>query len=189
MKDEKYYIYLVFSKTGTWLARALKYFIPGKFVHSSIGFDETFTEMYSFGRVNPDNPFNGGFVKENLYDGVYKKFESSECRILKVAVTKAQYDGLKADVEAFYVNRHKYKYNFLGLFGVFFKLPIQRKYHYFCSQFVYTLLKKHNLLDLKKQPELVSPVDLFDIENNSLLYEGLIVDMPYRDKLVFQKIS
>lgn len=189
MKDDNHYIYLVFSKTGTWLSRALKYFSPSKFVHTSIGFEDTFTEMYSFGRINPNNPFYGGFVKENLYDGVYKKFESSECRILKVTVTKDQYEGLKADVEQFSSNSHRYKYNFLGLFGVFFKFPVHRKYHYFCSQFVYTLLKKHHLLDLKKEPELVHPVDLFDIENNSLIYEGLIIDMPYREPLILKNIS
>jgi hypothetical protein len=189
MKDETLYIYLVFSKTGTWLSRALKYFSPSKFVHTSIAFDDTFTEMYSFGRINPNNPINGGFVKESLYDGVYKKFESSECRIIRVSVTSEQYEGLKSDIEYFYTNRHKYKYNFLGLFGVFFKLPIQRKYHYFCSQFVYTLLKKHNLLDLKKEPELVHTVDLFNIENNSLIYEGLILDMPYREPLILKNIS
>ena len=188
MSEEKLYIYLVFSKTYTWLSRALKYFEPAKYIHTSIGFDETFKEMYSFGRVNPNNPFSGGFVKENLHDGVYKKSKLSECQIFEVEVTRAQYDGLRKDIETFYNDRHRYRYNFLGLFGVLFNRPLNRKYHYFCTQFVYTLLKKHELLDLNKHPELVRPTDLIVLENKSLIYEGLILDMPYREPKGIQKL-
>lgn len=181
MPNQPHYIYLVFSKTGTWLARTLKYFSKTKYVHTSIGFEDTFTEIYSFGRIHVNNPFSGGFVKENLYDGVYKKSKSSECKIFKIPVTEEQYLGLKKDIEFFYTNRSKYRYNFLGLFGILFNRPLNRKYHYFCSQFVYTILKRHNLLDFDKHPELVQTIDLFEIENKSLIYEGLIVDMKRKE--------
>ncbi|MDH8678007.1 hypothetical protein QE109_07595 [Fusibacter bizertensis] len=177
MPEQSYCIYLVFSKTGTWLSRALKYFQPSKYVHTSIGFDETFNEMYSFGRINPKNPFSGGFVKESLYEGVYKNNPSSECQIFKVPVTLEQYEGLKKDIEYFHSTRDRYRYNFIGLFGVLFNRPIHRKNHYFCSQFVYILLKKHHILDVGKQPELVQTIDLFELKNKILIYEGLIVDM------------
>jgi hypothetical protein len=64
------YVYLIFSKTGTWLSRALNIFSDTKYVHASISFDDSFSKMYSFGRTNPSNPFSGGFVEENLFDGV-----------------------------------------------------------------------------------------------------------------------
>ncbi|GAB6107157.1 hypothetical protein [Fusibacter bizertensis] len=181
MPDQNYCIYLVFSKTGTWLSRALKYFQPSKYVHTSIGFDETFNEMYSFGRINPKNPFSGGFVKESLYEGVYKNNPASECQIFKVPVTFKQFEGLKKDIEYFYNTREKYGYNFLGLFGVFFNRPIYRKNHYFCSQFVYILLKKHHILDVGKVPELVQTIDLFELENKKLIYEGLIADLEHKE--------
>ncbi len=188
MENQPYYIYLVFSKTGTWLARTLKHFSKTKYVHTSIGFEDTFTEIYSFGRKHVNNPFSGGFVKENLYDGVYKKNKSSECKIFKIPVSEEQYLGLKKDIEFFYINRAKYRYNFLGLFGILFNRPLNRKYHYFCSQFVYTILKRHNLLDIDKHPELVQTIDLFEIENKSLIYEGLIIDMKRKDSMVAQKL-
>jgi hypothetical protein len=178
MQNDAYYIYLVFSKTGTWLSKALKYFQPAKYVHTSIGFDDRFDEMYSFGRIHPRNPFSGGFVKESLYEGVYKNNPSSACQIFRVPVTQEQFEGLKADIEYFYKHKNQYRYNFIGLFGVWFNRPIYRKNHYFCSQFVYVLLRRHHILDVGKTPELVQTVDLMTLENKKLIYEGLIVDYP-----------
>ncbi|MGE5633178.1 MAG: hypothetical protein ACM3TR_19090, partial [Caulobacteraceae bacterium] len=85
------HIYLVFSKTGTWLSKTINLFCEAKYVHTSISFDSSFTKMYSFGRVDPDNPFSGGFVEENLYEGVYKKFSCCECLIYRVRITEEQY--------------------------------------------------------------------------------------------------
>lgn len=35
--------------------------------HVSIALDRELTEVYSFGRKQPDNPFIGGFVKEDIF--------------------------------------------------------------------------------------------------------------------------
>lgn len=167
-------IYIVFTKTGTWLARTLKYFSATKYVHTSISFDASFTSMYSFGRSNPNNPFSGGFVRENIYDGVFKKYHKSECLIFEVNVSEKQYQGLLKDVERFVTNKELYRYNFLGLFGILFNRPLDRNYHYFCSQFVYSMLKKHGIVKFDKVPGLVQTIDLFEIDNKSILYEGFI---------------
>ncbi len=167
------YIYLVFSKTGTLLSRALNIFSETKYVHASISFDNSFTRMYSFGRTNPNNPFSGGFVEENIYDGVYKKFPESECLIYKISVTEEQYYNLQAAVEDFLKDKEKYRYNFLGLFAILLNKPIKRKNHYFCSQFVSEVLIKGSVYQAKKAPELTKTYDLFSIENKDLIYEGL----------------
>jgi hypothetical protein len=166
------YIYLVFSKTGTWLSRALNVFSETKYVHASLSFDDSFTKMYSFGRTNPDNPFSGGFVEENLYDGVYKKFSKSECLIYRVRVTEEQYVNLKETIEEFISEREKYRYNFLGLFAILLNRPIKRKNHYFCSQFVSEVLIKGDIYESEKAPELVKTEDLFSISNKDFFYEG-----------------
>lgn len=170
-------IYLVFTKTGTWLARTLSLFSETKYVHSSISFDHSLKEMYSFGRTNPNNPFSGGFVKENIFEGVFKKWKKSECVIVKINVSEEQYQGLKSDIEYFYKHRHQYGYNFIGLFGILLNKPIRRKNHYFCTQFVYELLHKHNLVNLEKHPGLVTTYDLIDIVGDTVLYQGFIVDI------------
>ncbi len=168
------YIYLVFSKTGTWLSSLLSIFSETKFVHSSISFDISFTEMYSFGRTNPNNPFSGGFARESLHSGVYKRFKGSECTIYRVKVTEKQYYSLKKDVEKFLEEKDKYRYNFLGLFGILLDKPIKRKYYYFCSQFVSEILIKNNVYKSKKPPELIKTSDLLLIDNKEIIYEGFI---------------
>lgn len=168
------YIYLVFSKTGTFLGRVISSFTCSKYAHVSISFDDSFTKMYSFGRRNPDNPFIGGFVEENIYDGVYKKFSGSECLICRVKVTKEQYDSIKLDVDEFVNNKDNLRYNFLGLLGVLFDKPLKRDNYYFCSQFVSGILAENNVLSLDKSPELIKPNDLIDMINGEIIYEGLI---------------
>lgn len=168
------YIYLIFSKTGTWLSRTLNIFSETKYVHSSISFDESFQKMYSFGRIHPDNPFLGGFVVESLYEGVYKKFENSECIIYKVKITNEQYHLLQKEIQYFLKEKYKYKYNFIGLFGILINTPIKRKNHYFCSQFVSEVLIKSNIYHADKVPELTKTTDLFMVKNKELIYEGFI---------------
>jgi hypothetical protein len=167
------YIYLVFSKTGTWLSRTLNIFSETKYVHASLSFEDSFTKMYSFGRTNPDNPFSGGFVEENLYDGVFKKFPKSECLIYKIRVTEEQYYDLQQAVQDFLKDKDKYRYNFLGLFAIPLNKTIKRKHHYFCSQFVSEVLIKGSIYQSNKAPELTVPYDLLSIQNKDIIYEGL----------------
>lgn len=168
------YIYLVFSKTGTWLSKTLNIFSETKYVHASLSFDNSFKEMYSFGRTNPNNPFSGGLVKENLSEGVYTKFSGSECLIFKVKVTEEQYLSLIEEVEKFFREKEKYKYNFLGLIGLLLNIPIKRKNYYFCSQFVSELLIKSKIYMPGKAPELIKTNDLFSIKDMEFIYEGLV---------------
>lgn len=180
MAEDYRYIYLVFSKTGTWLARTLGVFSETKYVHASISFDDSFTKMYSFGRTNPANPFSGGFVEENIYEGVYKRCPSSKCIIYRIKITKEQYDSLKKQVESFIKLKHIYRYNFIGLFGILFNTPIKRKNYYFCSQFVYEILMRGNVYNCNKAPELVKTSDLLSIDGKELVYEGYMNRIRYQ---------
>jgi hypothetical protein len=167
-------IYLIFSKTGTWLSRLISLFIEGKYVHASISLDNSFSQMYSFGRVNPSNPFSAGFVEENLYEGVYKKFSRCECLIYRVETTEDQYNILKEEIKRFSKEKYKYRYNFLGLFGVLFNKHFERENYYFCSQFVSEVLIKTSIYNTDKKPELIKTDDLISIENKEIIYEGYI---------------
>lgn len=167
-------IYLVFTKTGTWLSKLIYVFSHIKYTHASISFDRSFTKMYSFGRTNPDNPFSGGFVEENLFDGVYKKFSKCECLIYKVSVTEEQYDSLQARVKEFLKEKDAYRYSFLGLFGVLFNIPVKRKNCYFCSQFVSEILIENDIFDCEKTPELIRTDELLSISDKEFVYEGFV---------------
>ena len=167
-------IYLVFSSTGTILSKCIKYYTKDQYVHVSLSLDDTFEKMYSFGRIFPSNPFIGGFVQENLKDGVYKKFQNSKCIIYRVNITNDQYIELKKELDIFLKNQKVYKYNLLGLVGVAIKRPIRRTDKYFCSEFVSHLLIKSNIFDSDKIPSLIKPSDLLsEIEHKEFIYEGL----------------
>lgn len=168
------YIYLIFSKTGTWLSRLISAFSDISYPHASLSFDNNFTRMYSFGRTNPNNPFSGGFVVENLHEGVFSRFSCCKCMILRVKVTEEQYQALQNYVGGFTKEKDKYRYNFLGLYGILLNLPFKRKNYYFCSQFISEALIKSKVLEHKKAPELTRTDDLYSIKNREVLYEGFV---------------
>lgn len=166
-------IYLVFSNTGTILAKCINYYTKDKYVHVSLSLDESFEKMYSFGRIYPRNPFIGGLIEENLKDGVYKNFQNSECIIYRVQVSNEQYVLLKKELDLFLKDQKKYKYSLLGLLGVIMNRPIKRSNRYFCSEFVSYLLIKSNIYDPNKIPSLTKPSDLLNINDKEFIYEGL----------------
>ncbi|MCF0148031.1 MAG: hypothetical protein HUJ77_06485 [Clostridium sp.] len=166
-------IYLVFSNTGTVLSRCINYYTKDKYVHVSLSFDNTFEKMYSFGRIFPSNPFIGGLVEENLRDGVYKKFQNSQCVIYKIEVTNKQYILLRNELELFLQDQDKYRYSLLGLIGVVINRPIKRNNRYFCSEFISHLLIKSEIYDSDKIPSLIKPSDLLSIDDKEFVYEGL----------------
>ena len=50
-------IYIVLTHSGTALSKIIKGFTKDEFSHVSISLDKELNEMYSFGRLNPYNPF------------------------------------------------------------------------------------------------------------------------------------
>ncbi len=180
MKTE--YIYLVFSKTGTWLSRSIGLVTRSPFTHVALSFDDKFDNLYSFGRVNPNNPFSGGFVIESLYDGVYKRSSEAYCAIYKIPITSKQLIKLKEELNKFIYSDIAYKYNFLGLFSVLFHKPYERKSHYFCSQFITKLLSRSNIWHSSKPPGLTRPMDLLLIENKDLIFTGYVAEISIVEK-------
>jgi hypothetical protein len=167
------YIYLVFSNTGTVTSKLLYFCTKDNYVHVSISLDDTFSKMYSFGRIFPQFPIPGGLVEENLKDGLYKKFSNSKCVIYKIKVDKTQYEFLEKELYGFLVDKKKYKYNLLGLLGFYINKPIKRDNHYFCSEFVSHLLMESKIYECDKDPALIKPSDLLNIQHKELVYEGL----------------
>ena len=165
-------IYLVFSNTGTILSKCINYYTKDKYVHVSLSLDDSFEKMYSFGRIFPNNPFIGGLVQENLKDGVYKKFQNSQCVIYRIEISNKQYTLLKKELKLFLKDQKKYKYSLLGLIGVIFNKPIKRDNRFFCSEFVCHLLMKSNIYNSDKIPSLTKPSDLLDINDKEFVYEG-----------------
>ncbi|MFZ5967302.1 MAG: hypothetical protein ACOYVK_09025 [Bacillota bacterium] len=148
--------------------------MKSKYVHVSISLDEDLRTMYSFGRVNPDNPFSGGFVQESFMAGVYKKNRDCECVVYRVKISEEQYDILVREIAKFLASHKSFKYNFLGLFAAGMNIPVKRKKYYFCSQFVSELLIKSNVLNSQSPPEMIRPTDLLGIETKEEVFKGFV---------------
>ena len=81
-------IYIILTYTGTILSQIVKVYTRREFSHVSISLDENLTKMYSFGRLNPYNPFSGGFVHERINQGTFKRFKNTKTKIYSLEVSR-----------------------------------------------------------------------------------------------------
>lgn len=166
-----YTIYIVLTKTGTLLSKAIGMYTGKEMNHASIAFDEGLFDMYSFGRRQLNNPLSGGFLREDAESGL---FETADCVIYRCRVSTYQYLEMEKIVHYMYCNRERYKYNFIGLFGVMMQREVRRERAYFCSQFVATLLKIGGL-KIYQNPALMTP--------------DCIAQLPYLEQIFAGKLA
>ncbi|MCF6464891.1 hypothetical protein [Clostridium sp. Cult2] len=165
-------IYILLTHSGSLLSKCINIYTKEPYTHVSISLDTNLKELYSFGRLNPCNPIFAGFVKEDVINGTYSRFPETKCALYSYYINDIQYMRLKNELFKFKINRDKYGYNLLGLFGVLLNVPIERKHNYFCSQFVATLLNNSGIYLFVKPPALVSPRDFRKCKELNLIYEG-----------------
>ncbi|WP_407268269.1 hypothetical protein [Radiobacillus sp. PE A8.2] len=163
-------IYILLTDTGTVLTRLIKSYTKKPYNHASIAFDAELNNVYSFGRKTANNPFIGGFVKENIRSVL---FCQSDCAIYSLSVTDDEFQKMNQYILEIASKKEKYRYNFIGLFGVLFKKPIKRRNAFFCSQFVAAVLKESNIIDFEeKEFSMVKPSDLTVLADFRLVFEG-----------------
>lgn len=162
-------IYVLLTDTGTVLTKIIRRFTKDPLNHASIAFDSDLNEVYSFGRKNPNNPFFAGFVKEDVRGDF---FEDSMCELYRCTVSQTVYNNLRAQVLHFEQHQDMYKYNLVGMLGVVFNIEWERRYSYFCSQFVATIFQRSGMSLVDKSPLLVTPGDLQHTPELELVYQG-----------------
>lgn len=167
MEEKK--IYIVLTDTGTLLTRLIKIYTKKPYNHASISFDAYLTEVYSFGRKRPHNPFIGGFVKENFRSCF---FEQAGCAVYSLETTEADTAKMKHYISDIEAEKDSYRYNFLGLFGFLMNKPLKRDNAFFCSQFAATILNQGERVSFEKDFALITPNDLTHIQDLTLEYEG-----------------
>lgn len=168
-------IYIILTFTGTALSRIIKYTTSDEFAHVSIALDKDLKEMYSFGRLNPYNPFIGGFVHEGINFGTFKRFEkTTKTNIYSLEITNYQYNKLKRKIKFISKFKSKYKFNILGLILAKFRKNLNREDCYYCAEFVKKVMDEakieHNL------PECIKPEDFKYLNNSTLLFSGMLRD-------------
>ena len=165
-------IYIVLTHTGTILSRIIKTYPGDEFSHISISLNKELTEMYSFGRLNPYNPFWGGFVHEYINKGTYKRFFRTQTKVYELEVTDEQYNKIKDNIEKIKNDEVKYKFNIIGLFAVGFHKTIKREHSFYCAEFVRYVLENAGLkIDL---PVPAKPEEFKNIQGLKEVYKGLL---------------
>ncbi|WP_207654949.1 hypothetical protein [Haloimpatiens massiliensis] len=175
-KTKKTEVVILLTNTGTLLSKVIQRYTNEPYTHVSIGFDIELNQIYSFGRIFPQNPLIGGFIVENRYEGLYSIFTNVNCAVYTLRVDKLQYEKMKEIINTFHNNKNKYKYNFIGLFAVAFNIPFKRENAYFCSQFAATVLEKSNVKIFNKKCELITPSDFRTSKHLKLVYSGRLSD-------------
>ena len=165
-------IYIILTYTGTMLSRIIKYYTGDEFSHVSIALDPQLRKMYSFGRLNPYNPFWGGFVHERINSGTFKRFSRTRAKIYSLEIDDEQYEKLKYAI--FYIKklRKYYKFNTLGLFAVGFKIKVRTDNSFYCAEYVKHVLEEANIETML--PDLVKPEDFKQIKNLRAEYDGYL---------------
>lgn len=176
MQNEKKYIYLVVSQTGTFLSRILKLITKAEYNHISLGFEKDLKTMYSFGRKYPYNPITGGFVIESPHFGTFKRFYNTRVAVLQLAVDDETYEGMRQTVETIKENQKKYHYNYFGLILAGIKIHFKPENCYYCSEFVKYVLQKYKIEGSEKLAPIIQPVHFLQIPHTNLIYKGRLQD-------------
>ena len=167
-------IYVVLSQTGTMFSKTLKFFTRAEYNHASIALEPTLERMYSFGRLNPYNPFIGGFVEEGKNIGTFKRFNKTVAMVLEVKVSEEKYNAIKYFIEYFKNRKSQFKYNYLGILFACFKLNWEPGKRYYCSQFVRTILACFNIENAVELPHIIKPIDFLKLQNKKVVYTGFL---------------
>ena len=165
-------IYIILTHTGTALSKIIKGFTKDEFSHVSIALDIELKEMYSFGRLNPNNPFWGGFVHEYIDKGTFKRFYKTRAKVYSLEITNEQYKSIKNTIEEINNNKGNYKFNIIGLFAAGFHKKIKKQKSFYCAEFVKYVMEK---ADVKSDlPDIVKPEDFKNIKGLQEIYGGLL---------------
>lgn len=165
-------IYIILTHTGTALSKLIKGYTKDEFSHVSIALDIELKEMYSFGRLNPYNPFWGGFVHEYIDKGTFKRFYKTRAKVYSLEITEQQYEFIKNYIEQIKNNKENYKFNIIGLFAAGFHKKIKKQKSFYCAEFVKYVMEK---ADIKTDlPDIVKPEDFKNIKELQEIYGGLL---------------
>lgn len=174
--NNKTFIYIVVTQTGTVLSRILKIVTKAEYNHVSISLDPSLDQMYSFGRKNAYNPIWGGMVQESPKWGTFKRFSGTKAKIIGIEIDTQDYENIKNRIEEMYSHKEDYHYNFYGLAYGYFNIPYKKDNYYYCSEFVRDILIKGKIITEIELNAVVKPIDFLSLNNYQEIYEGYLKD-------------
>lgn len=187
MRKNQKYIYIVLSRTHTIPARLIRLFTRAPYSHTSLALDVELKEMYSFARKRIYNPFNSGFVDEDIETGIFGRDKNAYCSVYALPITEQQYAMLREELQHFIRNRDLYNYNYKGLLGICIGKNVSNDMNYFCSQFVSHILSRSGIELFNKEHGLIHPYDFHLELSDNRIYQGKLTD--YREFVAKMKFE
>ena len=178
MKD----IYILLTKSRTWISRIIGVTTSDFSTHVAISFNEKLTPMYGFSRKYVYMPLPANIQKEYLDDAFHRVHNDIPCAVYKITVEDEMYRKIKQKGEKIFKNRKDYGFNVVGLILCKLGIVYKRKRKYFCSQFISSVLVENGAICLQKDPCLVRPNDFTKFKEMRCIYEGKINEL--REKLL-----
>ncbi len=170
--NKTYNIYIILTYSGTMLSKMIRIYTKDEFSHVSISLDKDLKKMYSFGRLNPYNPFLAGFVHEGINFGTFKRFKNTTSEVYSLKLSENQYRFIEKLINDMRISKISYKFNILGLILVALNIKYKSKHSFYCAEFVKYLLDKADV-DLGL-PELVKPINFRENDKVNLVYRGIL---------------
>lgn len=157
-------IYILFTRYPGYDAKLLVWRTKFPYTHTSVGLEEDMDTFYTF--------ISKGFLVEKVTKYEKPDRPSFPCALYEINVSEETYIRVKEKVLSFKENKAKLKYSILGLVGSFIGVPLTRKNHYFCSQFVAEVLQECGAVKLNKKSSLCFANNISKLEELKLVFEG-----------------
>lgn len=170
-------IYILLTRSGTFLSNLVYLLTGDPFTHASISFDPTLQPLYSSARKNGETMFPAGPCREYFHRGFYQKHRQIPCALYALDVTQEHFEQAKREVCKIISHSDEYHFNILGLLLCKLNIPLRRRKKFFCSQFVAEILKRSDSLALPKVPSLMRPMDYTQLPEASCLFRGTLREL------------
>ena len=164
------YLYIVLSYSGSLPSVLIKKASGKMYTHVSLACDLELFHMYSFGRKYLYTPYPGGFVIENVKQGLFEK-KKTKISVYRISISAEDVQKFKSIINEF-INNDDLYYDFLGALGMYFNKNKFKKNGYVCSSFANEVLHKIGIHTGKNSWQ-IWPHEFASIAHAELVYEGL----------------
>ena len=175
-------LYLVLTQTDSVLSHMIRVYTGADYNHISIALSPDLEPMYSFGRRQAYNTYWGGFVKEHLHSGTFKRFPRTQAAVLVLSVPEESYDGIRDVLEEMYKSKEQFGYDFIGLCLAAIKIEKRRNNKYYCSDFVRTIFQKYKVPGAESLAQFTAPSDFLAFPGVKVIYRGLLKEYKYSEE-------
>lgn len=170
-------IYILLTKSGTLLSRAIAVATGAAYTHVSICLEDNLTHFYSFARRGVHLPLPAGLVCEELKKGYWGCHPGIPGTLLMMKVEDNVYARIKHRLDQMNLHAADYRYSLLGILFCGADIAHRRPDHYFCSQFIGELLCESGAVVLPRDASLLHPDDFPALPTAELCFSGTLGEL------------